>query len=241
MTKRRPDAQEVMERGDRLVDALINGDHVHRGAYSELLGLAFQGYPLERVARLLQSDNDGAVSCGAFVASELGVRGVPLLEYAKPLLTYRSSHVRGELVDVVNLSAGTDPEATAMAIGLMKDESRGARGRVLQLLTRAGDQELEEATSLIDDSDVRELTRWLREEGSDPDAADRIVERLGSDDEVTALFAAAATVRIADETTGPLEVATTTGSSELRSFASGQLSGTLWETLGGLSRRRGVS
>src|SRR5882672_288042 len=61
---------------------------------NDLLAEFHRGYPLENLRFLLQNDNTELVKVGAWIASELGEKGKPLLNDVSPLLQHPKSRVR---------------------------------------------------------------------------------------------------------------------------------------------------
>jgi hypothetical protein len=122
-------------RGDRLLAHLARGGNGR--AASDLLRAFFEGYPLERLSVLLESENPEAAKSGAFIASELGDRFAPLLAAVDRMLEHPVKAVRFDALDVVLVNAAPEHGATlAKAVVLVRDPEEGVRWQALRFLSR---------------------------------------------------------------------------------------------------------
>lgn len=207
--------------GDTLV-ALIatSGDDSQA---NELLKEFFSGYPIERLRRLLRSENEGAVTTGAWIASELGERVMPLVDDLKILLTHPAKRVRFFALDGI-LAAGTPEhgEAIAAAVELIDDAEEAVRWKAMNFLARASSDQLAASLPYRHARPTASLTAWLLD-------CDRtgntkaILARIEDNDRRSRLFAGATAARVADRDLSPLKRAAEAADPEVSSFALEQL------------------
>jgi hypothetical protein len=189
-----------------------------------LLQQFFSGYPVDNLRRLLESNAEHAVRVGAWIASELGARALPLLQNIAPLLHHRSRYVRFFLLDPVLVCAGhEDGPILASAVGLLRDVDDAVRWKALQFITRATSQQLASSIAFQGDSQLAQLTEWLVNLDGHPDKSGEIEERLNADASIDRLFAAAAAVRNAQYDLAPLRRAAASLDNDVKSFAEEQL------------------
>jgi HEAT repeat protein len=155
----------------------------------------------------------------AWIASELGEHAAPLIPELIPLLEHDSRYVRFFAVDTVLSAAGLEHGA---AIGtaisrLLVDSDDAVRWKLLNLLARASDEQLEVAVPYIDDPPLASAVSWL----SDPniDTAQRMMHGTPLD----RIIGTAGAVRLGEEGLPLLREISHSCDIELSSFASEML------------------
>jgi hypothetical protein len=212
-------------RGDELVRLLWTGDGDPdrlNEAQLALLHELSEGYPVERVRRLLASGRPAAVRAGAWVTAELGTGAGPLVDDMASILDSRERNATFSAVDVV-LLCGTEQHGQLIAgvIELVDDPDESLRWKALQFLTNATSEQLAAGARHIRSGHLRTLTEWLVRSGT----ADDVVARLADHDRATRLFAAVAAARAAVARRDPAGLAYAAGGAdpEVRAFAGEQL------------------
>jgi len=121
---------------------------------SDLLAEFHRGYPLENLLLLLLNDNTELVKAGAWIASELGEKGKPLLNDVSPLLQHPDSKVRFSTIDCILLWADPSkgPEL-ASVVKLIEDPESRVRWKVMDFLSRATREQLSAALSYLEATD----------------------------------------------------------------------------------------
>ena len=203
--------------GDELIERIRHGGNGE--AARELIHELATGYPVVNLRRLFQSELDHAVKTGAWIASELGERVVPLLGDLSGLLRHRSPYVRAFALDAILMSASANNgDVVAEAVRLIDDQDEGVRWKTMHFLSRASVQQLRASVRHLTDIRHASLVRWLLEVTSNV----RIADIIRQTDDVTAsqrLFAAAAAARVERTTLDPLRHAAESKHSEISSFA----------------------
>lgn len=214
-----------VERGDQLIARIeteMESDDISTADTMQLLSCLFAGYPVERLAPLLRSDNPLAVKSGAFLAAEMTDRAAPLLSDIERLLLSPMPWVRHDAIEVV-LSAATASHGrvVAQAIRLIDDQHPAIREDAMHLLAHAADGQLRSSIVHLDPVPAR-LTAWLLDTAPDR-LGDELPRLLRDPDPLTRRFAAAALVRHADSNT-ELPTAVSTGSdTDIAAFVAREL------------------
>lgn len=212
----------MKERGDQLLAHILRGGN--GSATNELLDAFFDGYPIERLCLLLQSDEEHAVKVGAWLASELGEKVTPLMSELSQLLDHPLRYVRFFILDAILISATHEcGEVVARAIRLIQDPDEAVRGKTLSFLTNATSQQLTTALPYLNNQTIKALLVWLLD--ADNPQIDQQVMMMKLDDagSLTRMFAVAASARLAQRDQGLLEHAATSTDPEVSSFANEQL------------------
>ena len=116
----------IKPRGDVLIERIRQGGNGE--AAQELIEELAAGYPVANLRRLFQSERDDAVETGAWIASELGERVVPLLGDLSGLLRHRLRYVRAFALDAILVATSpNNGDAIAEAVRLIDDEDEGVR------------------------------------------------------------------------------------------------------------------
>ena len=203
--------------GDVLIDRIRQGGNGE--AAHELIDEFVAGYPIANLRRLFESDVEGAVKTGAWIASELGERVVPLLGDLSGLLRHQLFYVRAFALDAILLAASpSNGDIIAEAVRLIDDEVEGVRWKAMHFLSRASDQQLRASVRHLTDIRHAALVRWLLEVSSNvrvPDIADGAEDAAAS----KRRFAAAAAARVEQTTLDPLRHVAESKDAEISSFA----------------------
>jgi HEAT repeat protein len=134
------------ERAHKLMTNLsANSKSPHAGVImNDLLGEFHRGYPVNNLLTLLNASNDDIVEAGAWIASELGIKGKSLLSAIAPLLRHSSNSVRFSAIDCVLLWADPTHQAElASVVGLLEDPDPGVRWKAMEFLSRASREQLQ--------------------------------------------------------------------------------------------------
>lgn len=203
--------------GDVLIDRIRQGGN--GDAALELIDEFVAGYPVANLRRLFESEVEEAVKTGAWIASELGERVVPLLRDLSGLLRHRLFYVRAFALDAILLAASpNNGDVIAEAVRLIDDEAEGVRWKAIHFLSRASVQQLRASVRYLTDIRHAALVRWLLEVTSNV----RIADITDGADDVAASkrrFAAAAAARVERTTLEPLRYVAESKDAEISSFA----------------------
>lgn len=204
-------------RGDHLISRIVgNGDDE---ATHDLLNEFYSGYPVERLRRLLQSNEARAVEAGAWIASELGELIVPLIPELSKLLSHPSRHVRFFVLDaLLNAATAEHGRALGAAVERIQDTDEAVRWKAMNFLARASDEQLIASIPFIGSGDVADLVQWLIDSDRKLDTI-AVVRRLEDADRLPRIVAAAAAVRLASRNEAALERAVASVDREINSFA----------------------
>jgi hypothetical protein len=207
---------------NQLVEELLQGgtdDSAH-----QLLEEFFRGYPVHQLRRLLDSADERVAKVGAWIASELGPRAIPLLDTFPALLSHPSRYVRFFVLDAVLVCATeADGDLLGRAIQLLRDKDDAVRWKALTFVAKASLAQLEASVSQQGDTQLAALSSWLvRLEGSS-DSAAQVTAKLGDVDELERLVAAAGAYRLSKSSPHLLKLASESDDSEVASFAAEQL------------------
>lgn len=193
---------------------------------NELLEQFQDKAPLECLRPLLLSSDPQLASAGAWIASELGVPGKPLLDVVASLLVHPDKRVRFWSIDCVLLWA--DPlncRELATAVRLLDDSEKAVRWKAMGFLSRASTQQLSSALRWLlkeepESTDLHGL-QWLLGAGNDAGAIEAM---LVSSQPKMRKYAAAAAARLAANNQHPLSVASASHDTEVAEFAADRLS-----------------
>jgi hypothetical protein len=209
--------------GDRVLARVLAGKW-GSGIGNELLKEFSRGYPVERLSKLLESDDEGVIEHGVWLASELGAGARPILSELLPLYEYPNRRIKYYAIELA-LTAATeqDGEVIAQAVRLIRDPEQPVRRAAFELLTRADAARLAASLPHIDDPDIAELLEWALEIESESREDDEIMPRLRDSDVVRWIFAAVAAARIYGRNPHYLELAASLGESDAQSIAASEL------------------
>jgi hypothetical protein len=194
---------------------------------NDLLAEFHRGYPVTNLRELLRSPNERLVIIGAWLASELGAKGRPLLGDIRALLHHRERKVRFSALDCVLAWAepvnGTE---LASAVTLVEDTDPGVRWKALDFLSRTTIEQLRGALSYIKGNvpqspHIRGLD-WLLSGGAS--ACNGIVTMLQSPDALMRKYAVVGARKAAATDLQPLQYAASTDDPDVKEFARTSLS-----------------
>jgi hypothetical protein len=141
------------QRAEELADRLVADPRSSLAGVwmNDLLAEFHRGYPLENLRPLLLNDNTEIAKAGAWIASELGEKGEPLLNDVSPLLQHPDSRVRFSVIDCILLWADPSkgPELASVA-NLIGDPESRVRWKVMEFLSRATREQLAAALSYLE-------------------------------------------------------------------------------------------
>ncbi|MEW9555329.1 hypothetical protein [Nonomuraea sp. NPDC050783] len=217
-----------MATGDELVRRILDDETSSRArsrATSYLLRELGRGYPVERLAPLLMSDDPEVVQSGAWLVSEMGGKGVVLRGLITRLLDHAADRVRFHALDsLLCWATPADGVAIATAISKVIDTSSAVRWKALRFLAALGRSELEAGAASLQGR-LKELTLWLA--GHEMDAFDRseILTRLDASEPLVRSFAVAAAARMSWQDPSLLAHAKQSTDDDIREFARTELEG----------------
>jgi len=171
---------------------------------------------------LLQSPDDRLADVGAWVASEMGQVGEPLLPFVRPLLGHRSKKVRFWAVECIHMWAGpSDGGDLAAAAELIDDPEEAVRWKAMMFLGTASLDQIRFAsrwfTRFSPSSPISDDLQWLIHVVASDTSA--IAEGLRGADSRHRRFAVVAAGRIAGENPEPLRRARENDDPEIVQFA----------------------
>jgi hypothetical protein len=118
---------------------------------SNLLREYHRGYPVENLRSLLANHEESIVITGAWIASELGAKGTPLLADISRLIGHPQKKVRFSVIDCLLVWARPSNQTElASVIGLLSDPEAGVRWKVMDFLSRATPEQLAAAHSFFE-------------------------------------------------------------------------------------------
>lgn len=203
--------------GDLLISRIVAGGD--DSAAHDLLNEFFSGYPVERLRRLLQSEEESAVKAGAWIASELGEQVAPLIDELTGLLSHPSKYVRFFVLDSI-LIAGTPEhgQALAAAVQMIQDSEDAIRWKAMNFLARASESQLTASVPYVANRSVAELTEWLIDSDRRLNTV-AVIRRLEDGNQLVRMAAGAAAVRLASRDRSALEHAAASSDPTIKSFA----------------------
>jgi len=181
-----------------------------------------RGAPLEYLRPLLLSPDERLANLGAWIASELGGQGRPLLSLVGGLLRHPAKKVRFWMLDCVLLWAGpSEAREIAQALRLLGDPEKAVRWKAMVFVFRASREQLESALAVFDAEEPESPNalglRWLLSDaGRDVEAVE---SELQSPDAQRRKYAAAAAARMSEEDRRPLLAAASSPDPEVAEFA----------------------
>jgi len=159
-----------MSRAEDLIDSILNNPTSPDAGVTvnQLLTEFHRGYPVEKLRQLLASQNDDVVRMGAWIASELGPKGRPLLSDAVALLNHPRKNVRFFVVDCILAWTGpSNGKEVAAVIPLLEDTENAVRWKAMDFLSLASEKQLRAALSYLELTAVHSAhvapLRWLLE------------------------------------------------------------------------------
>jgi hypothetical protein len=216
------------DRAEKLTERILaNPNSPQAGVLiNDLLAEYYRGYPLDNLRALLSNDSQRVVAIGAWIASELGAKGSPLLGDIARLIGHPEKGVRFSAIDCLLVWAGrSNNEELASVIRLISDPEPGVRWKAMDFLSRATREQLEAALSSLEASEpnsanVRGL-RWLIESrASDPEEVKTVLQ---SPEGVLRRYGVAAARRMSKNNIEPLLYAASLSDPDVKNFAESQV------------------
>lgn len=191
-----------------------------------LLTQFHRGAPLEYLRPLLLSRDPEVASSGAWIASELGEKGKPLLTVVTKLLEHPDKRVRFWSIDCLLLWAGPSNQSElAKIVRLIDDAEKAVRWKVMVFLSRASSEQLGAALAWFkreepESPNVIGLQWLLGSTGTDVEAIEAMLQNT---EPRLRKYAAVAAVRMASYNQRPLVIAASSNDSEVAEFAADSL------------------
>jgi len=164
----------------------------------DLLGCFEQGYPLDKLRRLITSDNPLVVKEATWIACELGQSAKPLAPYLGKMLRGKEVQTRFYAIDCVLLwtKSGEFEESIATAISLARDPEFAVRSQVTCFLAACSRAQLTVGANSVRDPEIEDELEWLV---TVTDRADTtaVEQRLSETRPFALCFILAAALRIA--------------------------------------------
>lgn len=189
-----------------------------------LLKAFFHGYPVERLRKLLDSQDASVVEAGAFILSELGARACPLLADTVALLAHPSFRTRSMALDCVLVCATSQHGSIiADAERRIRDQDEVVRYFAINFLSRCSEEQLRAACESLEDEDLKTQVSWLLAVTECEDYEHEVRERLLSADSESRRFGVVAAIRVYSKKPSLLELAATNSDAEVREAAADRL------------------
>jgi hypothetical protein len=193
----------------------------------DLLAEFHRGYPLGNLKPLLLNHSAEAVKVGAWIASELGEMGKPLLNETSPLLQHPDSKVRFFVIDCILLWA--DPSKgheLASVVNLIDDPESRVRWKVMEFLSRATREQLAAALSYVEmknpkSKNIRGLRLLLGSGAQNPNEA---MTALHDGDDLMRKYGAVLARRVVEINKDPLLYAASIDDADIKDFADTSIS-----------------
>ena len=214
---------------DEIIQELTsNPESAQNGRVVNQLLEHFQdGAPLEYLRSLMLSPDPQLSSAGAWIASELGVEGKPLLDVVSSLLDHPDKRVRFWSIDCILLWAGIfNGNELANTVRLLDDSEKAVRWKAIGFLSRASVEQLKSALAWLTKEEpestyVRGLQWLLSASGIDAEAIEAML--LSAEPQMRK-YAVAAAARLAAKNQHPLITASVSHDLEVAEFAGDWLS-----------------
>lgn len=189
---------------------------------NDLLAEFHKGYPVDRLRKLLTSNEQKVVMVGAFIASELGVKARPLLNEVDRLLHHPVALVRCNAIDSL-LSCGTsdDGQKVAKVVRMVDDPDPAVRGTVLNFLARASRAQLLGAFRVFESTQPRSnhligLNLLVNDPQIDPN---QVVRFLRDNCATVRKYGVAGAARLGTSNSNLLSIACALDDTDVRVFA----------------------
>ncbi len=213
--------QDRAERLTKLILANPNAPQVGVVA-NDLLREYHRGYPLENLRPLLVHDDPSVVKTGAFIASELGAKGSPLLSDIVRLVGHPEKSVIFDVIDCVLLWATpSNKSELASVVTLLSDPESGVRWKAMDFLSRASAEQLGAALSFLEGKEPNSVNvrglRWLV--GSHASVPQDVKTVLQSQEEVLRKYGVVAASRMYRTSPEPLAYAASLNDPDVKHFA----------------------
>jgi hypothetical protein len=220
------------EHAEELIGRLTADPHSSlKGVLTNNLLTEFhRGYPLESLRSFLRSDNTELVRIGAWIASELGKKGKPLLNDVSPLVQHPDGIVRFTVIDCFLLWSDPSKRAElASVVGLVEDPESRVRWKAMDFLSRASREQLSAALSYLEETspqskNIQGLRLLL---GSGPDIPKEATAAVQGQDGLMRKYGVVLARRVAEINRDPLLYAASVDDPDVKDFADTSIS-LLW-------------
>jgi hypothetical protein len=212
-----------MDYAKHLIERIaVAPEHDRVGTLSnELLREFHRGYPLDDLRQLLKSNDEQLVAIAAWITSELGANCRPLLPDVVPLLTHPMQRIRYWALDSLFWTLPQNGCDLAHAVRLLRDSEEGIRRKVLDLLFRLSNEQIEAAYQCkqegVLESSLRDGLGWLL--SADSLVPTKVESVLRGRDSTLRKFGAVAAARLRKTHAEPLLYASTMDDADAREFA----------------------
>jgi hypothetical protein len=211
-----------MSKGDELIVKILRGDGDVGVLSNDLLKEFGRDYPLDRLAKLLESKNEAAITAGVWIASELGGYAAPYIQKIASFLGHSSPHVRIDAIDSILTSSTTkDAQIIASAILHLDDAHSAVRWKSILFLVQQSKDLLAAALDFFKRNGGRDVhVKGLSLIISDVDEIRRNAAAYMNDEyPILRKYGVAAAARIAQEDSSLLKLALRSPDPELQEFA----------------------
>jgi hypothetical protein len=125
-------------RGDSMMEHLLSG-RARAGVAGDLAREFERGYPVDRLFKLLDSENPEIAVSGAFIAQEIGKLVAPIADRLCSYLSHPTPWVRSDLFDAITNSGPPYSPVTLRAIeALTADSDEGIRRNAAAFMANVG-------------------------------------------------------------------------------------------------------
>jgi hypothetical protein len=125
-------------RGDSMIEHLLSG-RARAGVARDPAREFERGYPVDRLFKLLDSEDPEVAVAGALIAQEIGDRVAPIAERLCAYLNHPTPWVRSDLLDALMNSGPPYSPVTVSAIeSLTTDSYRGIRRKASAFMATVG-------------------------------------------------------------------------------------------------------
>ena len=186
-----------------------------------LLEQFLNGAPMKPLRSLMLSPDMDLAGLGAWIASELGENGKPLLDLTGDLLQHPSKKVRFWMIDCVLLwTDSSNGKELSLAVRLIDDPEKAVRWKTMVFLSRASERQLDAALAWFSKTEpgspIGSGLRWLLDTERDNEAVEAMLHHSHPR---MRKFAAVAASRMAVHNQHPLLIAASSSDSEIAEFA----------------------
>jgi hypothetical protein len=188
----------MFDEGDRLIDEIRTKGDPDGERSNALLNLLHDGYPLNNLRKLTSNESDEVAAIGAWILSELGIKGRELFEEVKYLLEHPFWKARFWAIEsILAFSTPDDGEQIARIFQLSFDPHAAVRGEVINFLERKNSKTQQSALKYLGKDNnflsYEQGVRMLSE--LNPDSIKEIRSSICSSSKILRMFGAAAAVR----------------------------------------------
>jgi hypothetical protein len=210
----------------RLLERIVahpDPDSLRVGVLQNRLLREYQrGYPLENLLPLLHSNDERSVYTGMFVASELGMKGKPLLNDVFPHLKDPDKWVKGMTLDCILMWAEPSNRVElGSGVAVLDDAEPANRWSAMNYLARLPREKLQVALSYWEATDPKSAhaggLRWLL--GSDASSPERVIAALQDKDRLRRMYGVVAAARVSKLNKEPLLYASRVEDRDVKGFA----------------------